>query len=276
VTATEAPRRLVLVAGSPSHPAGLHEFRAGALLLARCLEAVPGLVVEVRDHGEIPDLRADDVDAVVIYSDGGPSHPILHDRAAERLDGLASAGVGIGMMHYAVEARQGEHDDDLLAWIGGVYLEGVSCNPIWEAHIAELPDHPIARGVSPFTLADEWYFGMQFTQDPEITIEPILVATPSDDVRGGPYVWPHGPYVHVVAASGQPETLMWATQRPDGGRGFGLNGGHVHTNWADDDFRRVVLNALVWVTGADVPAGGVDSTVSDALLSANLDPKTIP
>ena len=273
--ALAASRRLVLVAGSPSHPPGLHEFRAGALLLAECLDAVPGLVVDVHDHGEIPDLRADEVDAVVIYSDGGPSHPIRTSGAAERLDGLARAGVGIGLMHYAVEALQGDHDD-LLRWIGGVYLEGISCNPIWEASIEQLPEHPIANGVSPFTLTDEWYFGIRFTQDPHLAIDPILVASPSDEVRGGPYIWPHGPYEHVVAASGHPETLMWATQRPDGGRAFGLNGGHVHSNWADTNFRRVVLNALVWVTGADVPAGGIDSTVSDALLAANLDSKPTP
>ena len=49
---------------------------------------------------------------------------------------------------------------------------------------------------------------------------------------------------------------MWAVERPDGGRGFGFTGGHFHDNWANDDVRKVVLNALVWVTKLDVPAGG--------------------
>ena len=40
-------RRLILVAGKPSHAPGVHEFRAGAHLLARCLASVPDLVVEV-------------------------------------------------------------------------------------------------------------------------------------------------------------------------------------------------------------------------------------
>ena len=31
---------------------------------------------------------------------------------------------------------------------------------------------------------------------------------------------------------------MWTIERPDGGRGFGLTGGHTHANWANDDFRR--------------------------------------
>ena len=41
-------------------------------------------------------------------------------------------------------------------------------------------------------------------------------------MRKGPYVYPKGPYPHIVAASGREETLMWAYDRPDGGRGFGF------------------------------------------------------
>jgi hypothetical protein len=34
---------------------------------------------------------------------------------------------------------------------------------------------------------------------------------------------------------------------------------HTHWNWAHDGFRTVVLNALVWIAGAEVPHGGVPS-----------------
>ncbi len=53
---------------------------------------------------------------------------------------------------------------------------------------------------------------------------PILVASPSDDVRDGPYVYPAGPYDHIVANSGRAEAMMWAVERTDGGRGFGFTG----------------------------------------------------
>ena len=85
----------------------------------------------------------------------------------------------------------------------------------------------------------------------------ILVATPSDAVRDGPYVSPKGPYAHIQAAKGRPETMMWAVERPDGGRGFGFTGGHFHLNWQNDDQRRLILNALVWLAKLDVPVGGV-------------------
>jgi hypothetical protein len=42
----------------------------------------------------------------------------------------------------------------------------------------------------------------------------------------------------------------------------------------NDDFRRLVLNALVWIAKSDVPAGGVPSTVTAEELTKNLDPKT--
>ena len=66
---------------------------------------------------------------------------------------------------------------------------------------------------------------------------------------------------------------MWAVERPDGGRGVGFTGGHYHRNWATDDFRKVVLNALVWLVKLDVPAEGVVSRVTEAEMMANLDPK---
>ena len=102
---------------------------------------------------------------------------------------------------------------------------------------------------------------------------PILVATPSDAVRKGPYVYPRGPYPHVVAASGRAEAMMWALQRADGGRGFGFTGAHFHDNWGNDDFRKTVLNTLVWVAKAEVPANGVESKVGKEDLDKNLDKK---
>jgi hypothetical protein len=62
---------------------------------------------------------------------------------------------------------------------------------------------------------------------------------------------------------------------PDGGRGFGFTGGHKHKNWGDDNYRKVMLNALVWLAKAEVPANGVESTVSEEDLKQNLDPKVV-
>ena len=37
-----------------------------------------------------------------------------------------------------------------------------SVNPTWKAEFKQFPDHPIARGVKPFVIEDEWYYHMRF------------------------------------------------------------------------------------------------------------------
>lgn len=185
---------------------------------------------------------------------------------------LTVKGVGPFCCHYGVEVPKGEAGDRFRDWIGGCYENGYSCNPKWKADFTELPKHPITRGVKPFAIHDEWYFNMRFR--PEMTgVTPILSAKPSDVTRDGPYVYPKGPYQHIQQAKGQVEHLMWCTKRDDGGRGVGFTGGHFHQNWADDNFRKVVLNALLWICKYEVPEAGVDSSVTAENVTRNLDPK---
>ena len=160
-------------------------------------------------------------------------------------------------------------------WIGGYYEDRYSVNPMWKPPFDKLPNHPITRGVGPFATHDEWYFNMRWSTDPAVQkrVTPILVATPSDEVRKGPYVSPKGPYDHIVAASGQAETMMWAYERPDGGRGLGFTGGHTHANWGDVNQRRIVLNGLLWLAKVDVPAKGVVDKITAEDLTQNLDVK---
>ena len=105
------------------------------------------------------------------------------------------------------------------------------------------------------------------------SVTPILSAVPTDAVRDGPYVYPKGPYKHIQDAKGRSEAMMWAFERKDGGRGVGFTGGHTHRNWLDPNFRKVVLNALVWLSKLEVPAEGVKSEVTEEDIKANLDPK---
>ena len=75
-----------------------------------------------------------------------------------------------------------------------------------------------------------------------------------------------------AVAAGEPQVVAWAFERPDGGRGFGFTGGHFHRNWGDDDFRTIVLNAIVWIAHGEVPSGGVPSaTPTPQELEANQD-----
>ena len=72
---------------------------------------------------------------------------------------------------------------------------------------------------------------------------------------------------------GDPQVLAWASERPGGGRGFGFTGGHFHRNWADDNYRKVVLNAILWTAKVEVPANGVECKLTEEGLRQNLDKK---
>ncbi len=67
--------------------------------------------------------------------------------------------------------------------------------------------------------------------------------------------------------------MAWAFERPDGGRGFGFTGGHFHKNWGNENFRKIVLNAILWTAKMEVPTGGVSCQLTLEELKANLDPK---
>ena len=271
-----APKKIVLIAGRPSHPPGMHEFRAGALLLQKCLASVPGVSVTVYSNGWPSVENAfDGADAVVIYADGGAGHPAIQSDHKKILGDLAAKGVGLGFMHYGTEIPSTNGGPEFLEWVGGFYEHEFSVNPMWSPQYEKFPQHPIARGVQPFSNRDEWYFNIHFRDDKK-GITPILVATPSDKVRKGPYVYPKGPYDHIVKASGREETLMWAYQRPNGGRGFGFVGGHTHANWGNPNQRKVVLNALLWIAKANVPENGVECAVTEDDLKQNLDAKKKP
>jgi hypothetical protein len=89
-------------------------------------------------------------------------------------------------------------------------------------------------------------------------VVPVLTAVPPDATREQPF-GPHSGNATVAARKGEPEHLAWVATRPGGGRGFGLTGGHWHWNWAHDDFRKLVLNAIAWLAHVDVPPDGIAS-----------------
>lgn len=260
-------RKLVLIAGRPSHGALEHEFNGGVALIKQWLADTKGLEVAAYYNGWPDDPKAfDGVDGILCFADGGSRHPFIERDHLAILDGLMKKGVGLMCAHYAVEIPKEKGGKELKDWIGGYYETNWSVNPVWKAEFETLPEHPVTRGVKPFYIRDEWYFNMRFRPDME-GVKPILIGKPSDDVRKS------RPLPHVVEASGRPEVLMWCVERPDGGRGLGFTGAHYHLNFANNDFRKLFLNSLLWITKVDVPADGVVSSTTEEELKAHVDPK---
>lgn len=237
------PVKIVLIAGKQSHGSGEHQHKEGVLLLKKCLDTSPnvkGVKIETHFDGwPKEDTALDDAAAILIYSDGRGGHPLAKPQRAEKIRKLMKRGVGLVIIHYAVDPTPNLRKD-FIEWIGGHYEEGYSTNPVYKSLLTPAtPKHPICRGLSPFKLRDESYYGIRFQKDDK-RLTPIITTVPPPGKR-------------------QPETIAWAVERKDGGRGFAFTGGHFHKNWQIEGFRRLVLNAILWAAKVDVPAGGVQS-----------------
>jgi type 1 glutamine amidotransferase len=267
----EGERRIVLIAGGASHGSGDHEHRAGLLLFQKCLNDWPKIQTTFYQGWPKDPTAFDEADAIVIYADGGAGHPMIQGDRLDTLRPLMERGVGLACLHYAVEVPKDRGGQELLSWIGGYFETHWSVNPHWEADFREIPDHEVTGGVKPFKLADEWYYHMRFAEDMK-GVTPLLSAVPPESTRNRPD-GPHSGNAHVRARKGMAEHVAWVYERPGGGRGFGFTGGHFHKEWGNDNMRKLVLNALLWVAQARVPQNGVDCGLSEGDLQANLDPK---
>jgi hypothetical protein len=252
-------KKVVFLAGRASHGFGAHDHLAGCTLLANKLkEAKPGYeTVVVKDGWPTDEKVFDGADAVVIYCDGGAKHPALPH--VDVLDKLSSRGTGIGCIHYAVEVPAETGGPSWLKWMGGYFETHFSVNPHWDARFDAIPSHAVATGVKPFGTNDEWYYNMRF-RDGMKGVTTILSAVPPDSTRQRPDD-AHGGNAEVRKGVGksQKEHVLWVSENENGSRGFGTTGGHVHWNWANDDWRKTVLNAIVWIAKGDVPSDGVAS-----------------
>ncbi len=264
--------KIVLVAGAPSldHPPGAHEFFAGTALFARMLCQVPGVVpVLVKDGWPANEQVFVGAAAIVFYLDGRDAHPLTDPAKYAALAPAIAAGAGFVNLHYAVDYHPAL-GAQILPWLGGYYEDGYSVNPIWQAHYADLPAHPVTNGVDPLTINDEWYYNMRWLDGmPGITA--ILKDVPPEETRTTPDTQAH---------PGRSEITAWTFDRPDGGRGFGSTGGHWYGNWIDSvdtpdaaKLRRIVVNGILWSANVPVPPEGAPVTLDPADQGMYLDTK---
>lgn len=248
---------ILLIAGPKSHPPGAHEHPAGCALLATHLQA-SGLpvTVEVSQGWPQDPAKVAAAETLVIYSDGLDSHA-----AAGHVDALRNrfaAGKGLVVLHFALEPAGAEMAALFDEAIGGRFEAGWSVNPVWKMTAPIVGKHPATRGVEPFELEDEFYYHLRLRGD----VTPLLQALPPADSLGTDGPRSGNPAVRQALADKQPQTLAWAVENANKSRGFGFTGGHFHHHWSNPEFRQLVLNAIVWTAGIEVPTGGVRSNVA--------------
>ena len=251
------PKKIVLIAGKiQSHPPGCHEHEKDMALLKHCLDNSPnvsGVTTELHLNGWPEDPSTlDDADMIMIVGDGADrketAHTLLRDDHMAVVKKQMDRGCGLFIWHYATIIPSAKGGQECLEWIGGFFDYQNGPDGGWYSKIKHAtalvtpatPGHPVCRGLTPFELGEEYYYNIRFREnDPRLT--PIF----SVPIPGEP----------------EPQVVGWVVQRANGGRGGGFTGGHFPENMNVENYRKMLLNAILWTAGAEVPAGGVISTV---------------
>ena len=105
--AADGQKKVVFVAGKPSHAYAAHEHNAGCLLLAKELAAaMPSYSCSTHHYGWPEDAQFfAGADCLVMYCDGGAGHMV--NQHLDQVDALAKKGLGIVCIHYGVEVPKG-------------------------------------------------------------------------------------------------------------------------------------------------------------------------
>ncbi|MHB8900622.1 MAG: ThuA domain-containing protein [Thermoguttaceae bacterium] len=255
-TAAEPIKKVLIVVGPSSHPPGSHEVAAGGRLMAHCLGQVQGVQADLVEGWPQDKSRVAEAATIVFIGDIFPPQKLPdRDRIMAELSAAMDRGCGLVCVHYATGLRKEDVAPDgshpLLGWLGGYFATGGSTHHKSVARIVpatltpEKVDHPILRGWKEFHFDDEPYWNNYFGKDGPAPNVTALVTT---------MLPPEAP---------KKETVVWAVQRTDGGRGVGLVIPHYFRNWRMDDLRTLVLNSICWSAGCEIPAEGIRTTLPD-------------
>ncbi|MFQ3594111.1 MAG: ThuA domain-containing protein [Gemmataceae bacterium] len=252
-----AAKKIVLIAGKKSHGPegnGIHDYGWSVRLLQAMLErsnVAADIRVEIHLNGWPDDpTTLDDADTLMIVSDGRDGQAgeeALHLATPQRIrqmGRLMQRGCGLVTFHFATFAPE-QYRSKVLSWNGGYFQWEQDGKRDWYSAIRTLqaevklptPKHPVTRGVAPFRIREEFYYNLRLTPQ----------AVPLAEVP------------ELKGRDGDGNVVAWALQR-ERGRGFGTTLGHFYHNWKNDNYRKLILNGLVWSAGVQVPENGVESS----------------
>ena len=114
--------------------------------------------------------------------------------------------------------------------------------------------HPVSRGVTPFKIDDGWLFKLKFVPAMQ-GVTPLLRT------------------VSPKAASQElsDDTIVaWLYNRPNGGRSFTFTGTHLHSSLAEEGYRRLLVNSILWTAKVEIPTAGAPVRLTTEEVSAYL------
>ncbi len=253
-------KNIVLIAGIKSHGPegnGIHDYAWSARLIRTMLEnSNVRHKVNVSMHlaGWPQDERLlHNADAMMIISDGrdgdiGREAPHLTTPERVRLvEAMVKRVCGVATFHFSTFAPDAL-GEKAIDWYGGYFDWETDGKRAWYSDITTIQaevspasgQHPVLRGVKPFTIREEFYYDIRFR--------------PGDD--GWVPVWS---VKALPATKSQGDVVAWAVERESGSRGFATTCGHFYANWQDANFRKTILNGLAWSAHVPIPDDGVES-----------------
>jgi hypothetical protein len=262
-------KKILFLAGPRDHGGpGRHEYERDLRTLAESFDNASNLknVTTQVIVGRLPrDLEAVKDAAVIVINSSSDraekeTHPLFppdpttnHRNYDEETtaylkaldDLLQEKKIGVVVFHYALWAENWRARDYYMKWLGGLWVQIGSRNPVDEWSMTfENERHPILNGVKPWTFRDEVFCRFFLPNDAKRT--DLLLGTPQKDTGGiGPQI------------------VSWAYEREDGGRGFVFGGQDFRDNLANDNYRRFLLNGIAWAAQIDVPDEGIQSPTPD-------------
>ncbi len=239
----DEPTRVLFIGGQPDHPWGSHMYLHTADMLSKCLKLNGDIETIVSDGWPQDADQLRGVDTIVVYT--SPAAELLLDGShRQQVLDLMNQGCGLVTIHWASTVKQENLDRLGPAWIkllGGTWISNVGLSTDTSPLKQLQPDHPICRGWREYEIRDEFYLNPQITNAASALLQ--------------------------VSAQGQDVIVGWAYERPEGGRSYATTLGHFYDNFQREDFRRTIVNAVLWTAKREVPPSGARVDLSDAELA---------
>lgn len=250
--ADPAAAKIVFIAGGNVFKPGEHAYVDGCRVLmdlvAQTRGTAPVLAIDWPKKPET--LRG--AKAVVLFFDGADKHAALAEEHLPEFQQVVDSGAGLVALHQGVDLPAAFHERG-RDWFGGVWEKGYSQRAHWVHKYDAFPEHPITRGVTPFTIDDGYLFRLRFVPERK-GITPLLRTV--------------APTKPVKLEDGSEDIVGWAFERAKGGRTFAFTGGHLHRSLAEEGYRRLLTNGILWSAGQEIPAGGVPVQIEPAALKS--------
>ena len=234
------PLRVYIHAGLKTHAEGQHDYPQFLADWSKLLTN-RGAVVDGSLH--FPSARElANVDVMIIYK-GDAGYLSLEDRA--NLDSYLRKGGGVVSFHDALCGPDPAH---FAAVVGGAKKHGER-NYTLEAEIPyTIVDraHPIMQGMSDFSIKDEAFFSMTWSDAPTINVLATakIAATPSAKGHEGemvPQIWTYEKNLVPGPGSVPFRAFVWRQ-------------GHNYVNFAEPTIQPMLLRGIAWAARRPVDA----------------------